>query len=349
MDHTVPMITENVLGSGAAHCKALHRTRIRAAVQVALVAVSMLTLISIAGVFGLRHAPLWMVTHVTRAQLLWSGIHSRTIDIDGAQMHYLEGGSGAPVVLVHGLGGSAELDWAELMPHLVRSGYHVYAMDLLGFGSSAKPANRKYSIAEQARLVVQFLDAQKLATVALAGDSMGGWIASLVALDQSHRINQLILFDSPGLRFTPSFDLSLFTPHTLEQVDSLLALLFPNVPRLPVYVKEDLIREAQRDGWVVERAVASMLTGADLLDQRFSALKIPLLIVWGKQDILTPLSLAETMHRAAPQSVLEVYDGCGHISVKTCTDRIGPRTVSFLRGASSQAGRRIEIPQETNP
>jgi len=338
------MVTETLQPADATHKQAWRRGRIHAIGRSVLGIVALVLILTAIGTIEIRRSPLWVATQVTRAELFLGGIHSKSLLLDGDEVHYLEGGSGSPVVLVHGLGGSAELDWAELMPHLVRSGYHVYAMDLLGFGDSAKPANRSYSITEQAKLVVKFLDAQQLQQVALAGESMGGWIASMVALDQGHRISQLILFDSAGLTFKPNFDLSLFTPQTLEQVDGLLALLFPQAPVLPNYVKEDLIREAKRDGWVIERALASMLTGADVLDRRFSSLKIPLLIVWGKQDALTPLSLAETMHRAAPQSVLEVYDGCGHISVKTCTDRIGPSTVSFLRGATAQRGQRIEIP-----
>ena len=111
--------------------------------------------------------------------------------VEGEQVHYFEGGTGDPVVLVHGLGSYAQQDWAFLMPYLVRTGHHVYAMDLLGFGESAKPADRTYSIAEQAKLVEVFLDAKHLNTVTLAGISMGGWIAAMVALDQPQRITRL--------------------------------------------------------------------------------------------------------------------------------------------------------------
>jgi pimeloyl-ACP methyl ester carboxylesterase len=293
---------------------------------------------------GVRRSPLSLATTLQRAILAVQGIHGHTIEVDGTRIHYLEGGEGSDVVLVHGLGGSAELDWANLLPQLVRGGHHVHALDLPGFGESTRPDARTYSIKEQARAVEAFLVARNLDQVAMAGDSMGGWIASTVALLPSHRVRLLVLFDSPGLSFHPDFDVRLFTPRTLEQVDALLALLYPVAPAIPDFVKEDLIRESRRDGWVIRRAVASMLTGADVLDRRISTLRIPMLIVWGKQDALTPLSLGESMHRAVPQSVLEVFDGCGHISVVTCTDRIGPRMVEFLRGAAPPPGLRIEIP-----
>jgi len=264
--------------------------------------------------------------------------------LDGQKLHYIEGGNGDPVVLVHGLGGAAQVDWAELIPHLVRDGHHVYAMDLFGFGESAKPQDRSYSITEQAKLVEAFLDAKHLDRVALAGDSMGGWIAATVALDQPQRIGRLILFDSAGLFFHLSFDPTLFTPQTTGQVDGLMAILMPHTPVIPDFVKQDLIRKVKQDGWVVARALASMETGADVLDQRFPSLKMPLLIVWGKQDVLTPLSLGEAMHHAAPQSVLEIYDGCGHIANRMCADRIAPRMADFLDGTGPQAGATVEVP-----
>jgi len=291
-------------------------------------------------------SPLWVTSKVTQVELYLAGIHSEFVILDGHELHYLEGGTGDPVVLVHGLGSSAQQGWAKLMPYLVRSGHHVYAVDLLGFGESEKPADHSYSIKEQAGVLEKFLDEKHLEKVALAGESMGGWISAVTALDQPQRVSELILYDSAGLWFRPSFDLSLLTPQTTEQVDTLAAISMPRTNPIPDYVKEDLIREAKRENWVVQRALTSMLAGADLLDQSFSSLKMPLLIVWGKEDAVTPLKIGETMHRVTPQSVLAVYDGCGHIAVDTCADRVAPMTVSFLGGTRPQAGRTIEVPTE---
>jgi len=73
---------------------------------------------------------------------------------------------------------------------------------------------------------------------------------------------------------------------------------------------------------------------------------MPLFIVWGKQDVLTPLTIGVAMHHAAPQSILEVYDGCGHIADQTCAYRIAPMIVSFLGGTGPGAGSTIEVPSE---
>jgi pimeloyl-ACP methyl ester carboxylesterase len=308
--------------------------------------------LSILAVFALAfsitvwRAPLWVGAELTLLRLLAVGFQKRSMVINGYHVFYLEGGpeSGAPVVLIHGLGSKAQQDWVALGPYLVRAGYHVYAMDLLGYGRSAKPPELSYSIREEAKFVESFLDANHLTSVALGGESMGGWIAATVALDRPDLVKRLMLFDSPGMKFQLSFDQAIFTPQTDEQVDQLMAVVSPNLPRLPQFVKADYIRKTKRNGWVTQRALASMRSGADDLDEKFSALKMPLLIVWGKQDAMTPLSLGESMHRAAPQSTLAIYDGCGHIAVVTCINQIVPTVLSFLSGTGPEPGKTIEVP-----
>lgn len=292
--------------------------------------------------FVVWRAPIWVNDQLTRFQLLRAGLHSRSMKIDGMRIHYIEGGKGQPVVLVHGLASQAQQDWSKLAPDLVRTGYHVFAPDLPGFGQSDKPASRTYSIPEQAAFIESFLNANHLRETALGGLSMGGWIAATVALQQPQRISRLVLFDSAGLLFQPNFDRVLFTPQTGEQVDQFLALVGEPV-RLPEFVKNDFLELTNRNGWVVRRAWDSMISGRDVLDSKFSALKMPLLIVWGRQDRVTPLALGESMHHTAPQSVLAVCDGAGHIAPSTCADRINPVVLAFFSGTGPQPGQTIAL------
>jgi pimeloyl-ACP methyl ester carboxylesterase len=306
----------------------------------------LLLLLTLALVATVWRAPLWVGAELTLLRLLVDGFHKRSTLINGYHVFYLEGGpeSGFPVVLIHGLGSKAQQDWVALAPYLVRAGYHVYAMDLLGYGRSAKPPEFSYSIREEAKFVESFFDESHLTSVALGGESMGGWIAATVALDRPDLVKRLMLFDSAGMKFQLSFDQAIFTPQTNEQVDQLMAEVTPNAPRLPQFVKADYIRKTKRYGWVTQRALASMTTGADDLDEKFSALKMPLLIVWGKEDAMTPLSLGESMHHAAPQSTLAIYDGCGHIAVVTCINQIVPTVLNFLSGGGPEPGKTIEVP-----
>jgi pimeloyl-ACP methyl ester carboxylesterase len=82
---------------------------------------------------------------------------------------------------------------------------------------------------------------------------------------------------------------------------------------------------------VVDRAMASMLTGQDVTEAILPTLKMPLLIVWGEKDELLPIDQAQTMHRLAPQSDLEVIAGCGHLAPVECAAEVGPKVVAFVR------------------
>ena len=295
---------------------------------IAGVSLTILALL-VAGGLVLWRAPLWVLRNFTAFQLSTAGIKSHTITVDGHEIHYIEGGAGQPVVLLHGLASNAEQDWGAIATRLVVAGYHVYAPDLLGFGQSAQPKDATYSIPEQAHMVESFIDAQPLDRFILGGFSMGGWVADRIALDRPSHVTRLMLFDAAGLAFTPSFPAVLFTPGTNQQVDQFMALV--GAPSLPGFIKADFIRNTERNGWVVKRAWDSMMSGHDFLDQQFGTLKMPMLIVWGREDKVIPVSVAESMHRLAPQSRLHVYDGCGHIAPSACSEKIAPTVLAFLK------------------
>ncbi len=287
--------------------------------------------------------PLWVLDRVTQARLSLSGMRSAEVRLEDHRIHYLVGGEGEPVLLVHGLGSRAS-DWSGLIPSLVHSGHRVYAIDLLGYGDSDKPADASFSIADQARLVEDFMQAEHLNHVDLAGWSMGGWIAMVVATDEPQRIAKLVLLDSAGLRFQPAFDTQLFTPATLGQLHSLMTLLTPDMRPVPGFFAKALLARSLEDRWVIRRSVESMLTGQSLLDGKLQKLTMPVLIVWGKQDALTPLSLAYQLHAGVPHSSLEVFDGCGHLAPGLCASRIAPHLTSFLDSSNTQQHAVLELP-----
>jgi pimeloyl-ACP methyl ester carboxylesterase len=75
----------------------------------------------------------------------------------------------------------------------------------------------------------------------------------------------------------------------------------------------------------------TMLTGKDATDSLLPQLKMPVLIVWGAEDKIMPLSQGETIHRLVPQSELDVIPGCGHLAPGQCAAQIAPEVVGFLK------------------
>jgi pimeloyl-ACP methyl ester carboxylesterase len=298
--------------------------------------------------------PLDLLWTVTRTTLLLNGIHSEYTEISFGnagmvRVHYYEGGAdgarGVPLVLVHGLGGRAD-DWTSLMPQLVRDHHHVYALDLPGYGRSDWPRNAQYSIPELSGAVEAFMNDCHITRADLGGWSMGGWIAMRVSLDEPQRIRRLLIFDSAGLKWDLAWDPSRFVPDTPQKLDDLDRLLLPGPPaHTPGFVARDIFRFEAQHGWVLRRNLDSMVTGKDLLDGKVGALKMPMLILWGKQDHLIPLSEGEAIHRAVPQSEMEVFDGCGHLMPEFCATRMVPVVKGFLDETSPLGGREAEIPR----
>ena len=121
--------------------------------------------------------------------------------------------------------------------------------------------------------------------------------------------------------------------------------LTPQAGRIPRFVARDIIRELHPTRWVVDRAVKSMQSGADLLDEKLPSIQAPVLIVWGKQDILIPLSCGEEMHQKIAGSSLAVFDGCGHFAPVECADRILPVTLKFLQAEPAPVSSSREFPR----
>ena len=271
--------------------------------------------------------PVSIFNAVAPVALRLNGIESHEIQLGPNRIHYFSGGTGEPLVLVHGLGSSA-LDFVWLMPALARQ-HRVYALDLLGYGGSSKP-DVDYSVGLQSGVLRQFVDTLRLQQIDLAGFSMGGWISLEFAAQSPDRVRRLILLDSAGMKFTPSFDVGLLSPYTMAEVRAMEKLLTPQAERIPTFVTRDLLRVLREERWIIQHTVANMMTGRDVMDGKLAGVTMPVLLVWGKQDVLIPLSVGEEMHREMPQSVLVTLEGCGHIAPIECHDRVLPEMQSLL-------------------
>ncbi|MGH7277805.1 MAG: alpha/beta fold hydrolase, partial [Candidatus Rokuibacteriota bacterium] len=142
-------------------------------------------------------------------------------EVDGLSLHYVVEGRGPAVVLIHGLGGFAE-SWRHNMAALA-SRATVYALDLPGFGRSAKPRGGGYGLQYFARAVHGFLDAVGVAQASLVGHSLGGAVALTYALMHPLRIERLALIGAlvPGFAFRPSLGFRLMALHGVGEAVAL--------------------------------------------------------------------------------------------------------------------------------
>ena len=236
-------------------------------------------------------------------------VTERRLSLNGVSTAVLEGGEGAPVVLLHGPGAYAA-HWLSIIPSLARS-HRVIAPDLPGHGESgmfASPLNPDLL----SGWVEDLIDCTCAAPPVLVGSTLGGAIAARFAAERGERLAALVLVDALGLtefRPTPEFGAALndylSAPGELTH-DRLWNLCAFDLTALRNRVGEklDLIKAYNLDRLGSQERLAAL---RNLMEQ-FGAPAIPLHIleriavpttlIWGRHDRATPLSMARTSRQA---------------------------------------------------
>jgi pimeloyl-ACP methyl ester carboxylesterase len=234
----------------------------------------------------------------------------------GQKIRYVEAGSGPVVVLLHGLGGNST-NWAFNTPALAQK-FRVVVPDQVGFGGSDKPLVN-YRIGTYVDFLDKFLSELKVERATLVGNSMGGWVAAAYALKYPAKVERLVLVDAAGFAPPKEFDLHTLAglnPSTRDEMKRLANLVFFN----PLFKSDAAIdvllaqRMSAGDGYTIQRLVESIHRGDDMLDGKLGAVRQPVLLVWGREDGLTPLAReGERFKRELPSAQLVVFEQCGHV------------------------------------
>jgi pimeloyl-ACP methyl ester carboxylesterase len=271
--------------------------------------------------------PLTMARAAERVALWRGGIHSHFVQVGGYRVHYYEGGEGPPLVFVHGLGAES-LNWVPAMLDM-RNQFHVYAIDLLGHGDSQKP-DIAYSIEQQSEILHKFLATQNIKSADVVGVSMGGWVALKLAIEHPESVNRLVVADAAGLKFQTNITVRNFLPSTPEEFITFMAMLTPRQYPAPYPVRRDFLNQVAEHAWITRRIFDSFLTYQDVLDGKLQSVKSPVLVIWGKEEKLIPLSVGEEMKQQLPNSSLLVCSDSGHLAVYECWNKLEPEVASFL-------------------
>jgi pimeloyl-ACP methyl ester carboxylesterase len=141
-------------------------------------------------------------------------VTAKDVTILGFKLHYLEAGRGAPVVLLHGLGGDGSR-WAPNIGPLARD-FHVFALDQIGFGNSDKPL-ANYHTGMLAEFLVGFMKAAGVTKASLVGNSMGAGVALYTAVHYPEMVDRIVLADGGGFRSTAAAPSQPPTPEALHR------------------------------------------------------------------------------------------------------------------------------------
>lgn len=243
------------------------------------------------------------------------------VDLDTGMIHWKDyGGSGQPIVLVHGLGGS-HANWDAIGPRLARSS-HVSALDLPGFGLS--PPARDWSLETHSDAVADFVR-EIAGSAVLIGNSLGGLIAELVAARHPELVDALVLISPatpPRLRdplihwpmarrlligatpgIGPMVNRQMVSSMTSrELVNDLLHRITHKPGRVPLEMVEsfvDLAETRSRLPWAVDavpmtgRSIRRHLVRKRGFIEMIRSIKAPTLVVTGIADpVVSPTSIA---------------------------------------------------------
>ena len=252
------------------------------------------------------------------------------IDVKGLKVYYKEKGSKGKVLLfIHGFSAST-YSWRLNLEPLAKN-HKVYALDLKGFGYTAKPKESDYTLDAQAKLVADFMDTLKIKSAVLIGNSMGGAISIKVALQFPDKVEKLVLVDSAGVSEGIVMFGVLGKNISANSLSKTLNYLFMNEHTIisiikSLYVQKHLKTDEVAEGYVkpfrtpgIEDAFAEMVKGFvqdDDLPKRIPEIKVPVLIVWGEDDTIIPVSAAKKFNELIKGSKLIIYPEAGHMPME---------------------------------
>ena len=282
---------------------------------------------------------------VVPAGKLPPGIASRFIQVGDVRTHYLEGGRGEPVVLLHSaeFGARAEFSWRETLGTLALH-FHVLAPDMVGFGRTDK----LFSFTDQWTLRVQhigsFLDLLGIPAAHFIGSSFSGGLIQRVATLQPPRWNILSIISVSGGGYAPdnaarqtlnNYDGS------REQMREILKVLFWEERWWADEVVEERWRASIEPGaWEAVAAARFARPGvekpfrSDAAD--LASLRCPVLIVGGEGDLLREPGCWQELHRQIAGSELHIFPRARHMPHLEHPEEFNRIAIDFLKRQSAK-------------
>jgi pimeloyl-ACP methyl ester carboxylesterase len=259
-------------------------------------------------------------------------------------MRYLCGGSGPPLLLLHGLLGYS-FSWRFVLPLLAEKAT-VYAVDMPGVGFSDRPPNASGSLRAQAERLLRFMDGVGIASCDLLGTSHGGAVAMMAAALAPERMRSLILvapvnpWSAHGRRLTPLLS-SAPVSWLLLRCEPLLGLVHDVLLRR-LYGDPRRIRPGTLAGYSAPFKIPGSLNyglgvvrswNRDLEELELALPRIadiPTLLLLGSKDAAVSPASAEMLRQQFRDCQFEVFDGVGHLPYEEVPESFNSSVIAFL-------------------
>jgi pimeloyl-ACP methyl ester carboxylesterase len=281
----------------------------------------------------------------------------RFITVDGVRLHYVERGTGTPLVLLHGNGSMIEDFQSSGLIDLAAKKYRVIAIDRPGFGYSERPRSTVWTPEAQADLIAAALKEIGVPRAIVLGHSWGTLVAVSLALKYPQEVQALIL--ASGYYYPKArADVVILSPPAIPLIGDLLSytispilsrLMWPLLLRKifgpsPVpkkfggFPEEMAVRPSQIRASAGESAL--MIPSAHAFRDDYRQLRMPVAMIAGEEDRLIESEQSARLHRDIPHSTLRCIPGTGHMVHQTATAEL----MSVIDTVAVQNGQLAAVP-----
>ncbi|MFC2973040.1 alpha/beta fold hydrolase [Azotobacter bryophylli] len=278
------------------------------------------------------------------AELRGTAFSQGWLDCGGLETRYLAAGDEGlpPLLLLHGVGGHAEAYVRNLKAH--GEHFRTWAIDMIGHGWSAKPDSPR-EVRQYVEHVLRFLDTLGIERVNVSGESLGGWVASRLAIDHPDRVERLVLNTAGGSQADPvvmerlkslsiraaedpSWD---FIKARVEWLMADKAKVYDDLvaTRQAIYAQPGMARAMQHNMVLqdMETRLRNLIQPED-----YARIQAPTFVIWTSDDPTADVSEGRRIASMIPGALFTVIDGCGHWPQFEEPELFNRMHLDFLRG-----------------
>jgi len=248
--------------------------------------------------------------------------------LDNIHIHYEEIGKGQPVIIMHGWGQNTEMMYS-IVNSLDHDKYHIYNIDLPGFGQSDEP-NTEYTIDDYTNFLKEFIKVNKIDNPILIGHSFGCRISINYAA-QGNPVKEMVLTGAAGIKDRRG--LSYYARVYFYKFSK----KFINFPFLKHYVLEAMENSGSEDYRNSSATMKAVLRNAVNFDQSdmLHKVKCPVLLIFGSNDESTPVWMGKKMESEMENAKLLVYPNGSHYAYLEYIDQFSKDMNEFLEGGAN--------------
>jgi pimeloyl-ACP methyl ester carboxylesterase len=265
--------------------------------------------------------------------------------INKIRMHYEVSGQGPPVLLINGLSAPA-VTWALQAKALARH-FQVVAFDNRGVGESDLPPEPVYTTGQMADDAAALLHHLKIGRAHVLGASMGGTIAQELAFRHPRLVRSLTLlctWTEADARFLHTVEAWMSLAYRVPIEERYRYVVYPWIFSPEFLAKKENIETAfqraiayphQTKAEAIERQARGILAWNGTRAKRLAGIRVPTLVMVGKDDILTPPAFSRALAKRIPRARLVVLPG-GHGFFLENADHVNRTILRFLKGVRSK-------------